>query len=272
MPYLPDFRDTALFRPLSACPEASSSPSSQTPSPSPSSPPVQEPYHLLAQITDDMTITKPTLVCVDREGAHFALVFETTTATTTTSAAPTLDMRKLGFRKGSTVVVPNARRVVPEGQGAARKREFVRIGGDDVAGVGVLPGSLERVLGLSAAAGGGGGGGGETRPGGEGDDVDLRRGCDACGNVTGVEGGGNEEKAAMRSCTGCGRARYCSKVGFDLLSLPPFLREWPCSRALTFCRSAKSRGGVSWGIGRTVGCSRRSIRFGGKGCGGGSRA
>ncbi|KAF2962733.1 hypothetical protein GQX73_g10838 [Xylaria multiplex] len=66
---------------------------------------------LLAQIKENMTITKPTLIVTDRTGVDFALLFE--------------DMISLkGFRKGYTVAVPNARRTDREGEG---KKAVVRV-------------------------------------------------------------------------------------------------------------------------------------------------
>ncbi|KAI1756090.1 hypothetical protein F4782DRAFT_526645 [Xylaria castorea] len=59
---------------------------------------------LLAQIKENMTITKPTLIATDRAGVDFALLFED-------------GISLKGFRKGYTVAVPEARRTDREGEG-----------------------------------------------------------------------------------------------------------------------------------------------------------
>ncbi|TGJ81493.1 hypothetical protein E0Z10_g7279 [Xylaria hypoxylon] len=70
-----------------------------------------ESWCLLAQIKENMTITKPTLIVTDRTGVDFALLFE-----------DAISLK--GFRKAYTVVVPNARRTDREGDG---KKAVVRV-------------------------------------------------------------------------------------------------------------------------------------------------
>jgi hypothetical protein len=72
-----------------------------------------ENWCLLAQIKENMTITKPTLIVTDRTGVDFALLFE-----------DTINLKDLGFRKGYTLAVPNARRTDREGEG---KKAVVRV-------------------------------------------------------------------------------------------------------------------------------------------------
>lgn len=66
---------------------------------------------LLAQIKENMTITKPTLIVTDRTGVDFALLFEDSVSLK-------------GFRKGYTVAVPGAKRTDREGEG---KKAVVRV-------------------------------------------------------------------------------------------------------------------------------------------------
>lgn len=169
---LPDFSNTAHFPTFLTIPEQDrDAPSSS--SSSPSLPRGVTAWHLLAQVKDNMTINKPTLVLADRDGSPFALVFEGL-------ERDGLDLRGLGFRKGCTAVIPNAVRTRPAAEG---KRGFVRVDREHAGAVRAIPGPLERVLEL----------GGKAR----GD------GCEACGG-RGEEG--------LRSCTGCERVGYCSKV------------------------------------------------------------
>jgi len=61
-----------------------------------------------------MTITKPTLIVTDRTGIDFALLFED----------EGLNLKEKGYKKGYTIVVPNARRTDREGEG---KKAVVRV-------------------------------------------------------------------------------------------------------------------------------------------------
>ncbi|KAI0812213.1 hypothetical protein GGR55DRAFT_677805 [Xylaria sp. FL0064] len=87
-------------------------------------------WWLLAQVKENMTITKPTLIVTDRTGVDFALLFED-------------KMVLKGFRKGYTIAVPRARRTDREGDG---KKAVVHVPVGSGADVKVIPGRLERVL------------------------------------------------------------------------------------------------------------------------------
>jgi len=171
---IPDLADTAIFPGFVDCPiEEASEPT-----------PAEATSWLLAQVKNNMTIMKPTLVATDRHGEDFALTFEDRG----------VDLKP--FKKGTTLVLPGPRRTRPE----EGKKGFVRVpAGHGDGGATAVPGSLEvvgRVLRARAAAEA------ADRPG----DV-----CDACEATEGV-----------KKCTGCGRAQYCGKVGlFYLLYIVP---------------------------------------------------
>lgn len=160
----PDFANTTLFPSFDTCPSTSAAalPGSN--------------WYLLAQIKDDMTITKPTLVLSDRDGAPFALVFDGL-------ERGDLNFKTLGLKKGCTAVVPRARKTPPKEEG---KRGFVSVENGRAAEVKAIPGPLERVLAV-----------GERMQGAE----DGSGRCETCGG----------EGHLMR-CTGCGGVEYCSKV------------------------------------------------------------
>ncbi|KAK4033956.1 hypothetical protein C8A01DRAFT_49535 [Parachaetomium inaequale] len=171
------------FPPFTALPLTTTPPSLETPQ--------ENEYYLLAQITENMTLTKPTLILSDLTGTSFALVF----ASRPGSGPDTLDFKKLGYKKGATLVLPNVKRTPPkEGD---QSRGFVSISREEEGGVRVVPGGLEgvgRVLGLL--------GGRDLKRGGEGG----KGGCESCGNRTRNEGGGE-----LMKCTGCGEVEYCCK-------------------------------------------------------------
>src|SRR5438876_8453591 len=95
---IPDFTNQTTFPTFSACPDHNPPPSQQ------------DDWFLLAQVKDDMTITKPTLVLTDRSGAPFALVFDGLDR-------DALDFKRLGLRKGNTAVIPGAVRTPPREEG-----------------------------------------------------------------------------------------------------------------------------------------------------------
>lgn len=172
---LPDFTDIALFPTFLSIPE-------QDPAAPPSVaalPPGKGPWYLMAQIKDNMTINKPTLVLTDRGTNPFALVWEGL-------GRDDLDLKGLGFKKGCTAVIPNAWRTKPAEEG---KRGFVRVDKSDARTVRAVPGPLERVLALGGKAKG------------------LK--CETCGG---------EGQDGLKSCTGCERVGYCSKVSWIVLS------------------------------------------------------
>ncbi|KAI0394327.1 hypothetical protein F5Y17DRAFT_265819 [Xylariaceae sp. FL0594] len=143
--------------------------------PPPSSSPSSKYHHvLLAQIKEDMTITKPTLIVTDRTGVDFALVFED----------EGVSLKERGFRKGCTILVPNATRTE---RGAEGKKAIVRVPGGEMGDVEIIPGHLDRVLELCIV-------------------LEATRGpcsdrCAACGKAGGK----------LMKCTGCGISAYCGK-------------------------------------------------------------
>lgn len=172
---LPDFTDIALFPTFLTIPE-------QDPAAPPSVaalPPGKGPWYLIAQIKDNMTINKPTLVLTDRGANPFALVWEGL-------GRDDLDLKGLGFKKGYTAVIPYAWRTKPADEG---KRGFVRVEKSDARTVRSVPGPLERVLALGGKAKG--------------------AKCETCGG---------EGQDGLKSCTGCERVGYCSKVSLGLFS------------------------------------------------------
>lgn len=167
---LPDFANTTLFPTFLTIPQDDES----DPTPKLTSSSSDEEWYLLAQIKDNMTINKPTLVLTDRDASPFALVFEGL-------GRDDLDLKGLGLKKGCTAVIPRARRTKPADE---TKRGFVRIDKGDAGMVRAVPGPLARVLEV----------GGKTKG----------SRCENCGK-DGEEGG-------LKSCTGCERVGYCSKV------------------------------------------------------------
>ncbi|PSR83508.1 hypothetical protein BD289DRAFT_483302 [Coniella lustricola] len=131
---LPDFANTALFPSFHDIPDDNSAPQIQAQATQ---------YFLLAQVRNNMTITKPTLTLTDRtHTTEFALVYDGL-------GRDDLDFARLGVGSGSgnstkptVAVIPNAVRTGKEGA----KQGFVRIAAGDAASVGFVPGRLERVL------------------------------------------------------------------------------------------------------------------------------
>ncbi|KAI0012624.1 hypothetical protein F4779DRAFT_15794 [Xylariaceae sp. FL0662B] len=112
-----------------------------------------EDWFLLAQIKENMTITKPTLIITDRTGLDFAIIFEDK------------GLSLKGFKKGYTIAVPRAVRTDRE----EGKKAIVRVdegrGGDAK----VIPGPLAQVLELGQVM----------------DIEGFGDKCAACGNVEG---------------------------------------------------------------------------------------
>jgi len=186
---LPEFNNRTTFPSFATCPEAQTTTNTNTEEDE------EGKWFLLAQVKDNMTITKPTLVLSDRDGSPFALVWDGLDR-------EGVDFKRHGMKKGSTVVVPQARRTPPREEG---KRGFVSVSeGGNGDGVGrvvrVIPGPLERVLVVGERLLGGGNGGAGAGEGMEG------KGC--CCECCGKRG----EEGELMKCTGCGEVRYCSKV------------------------------------------------------------
>ncbi|KAI0099388.1 hypothetical protein F4814DRAFT_113033 [Daldinia grandis] len=184
---MPSFANAAIFPSFNELPSSSSSSSS-----SPSTPPAPTAadWFLLAQIKEDMTITKPTVIARDRSGAEFAVTFEDG------------DHRGLGqggvcFRKGHTLVVPRATRT-DRGEG---KKAIVRVPPGEGAGVRIVPAGLDQVFEIGAVLEGIEGAGRGKR-------------CAACGKGQEEEGEEEEEgtEQSLMRCTGCGVVAYCSKT------------------------------------------------------------
>ncbi|KAI0836699.1 hypothetical protein F5Y06DRAFT_101084 [Hypoxylon sp. FL0890] len=137
-------------------------------------------WFLLAQIKEDMTITKPTVIVRDRSGTEFAVTFDDG------------DHRGMGlkFRKGHTLVVPRASRMDRD----EGKKAIVRVPEGQGPRVRLVPGSLEQVLEL-----------GEVLAGIEEQGRGKKKKCAACG-------GAEKEGLMLMRCTGCGAAAYCSKA------------------------------------------------------------
>lgn len=266
---LPDFTSPTLFPPFTSLPTTTTTtPSPNEPPPSSSTPQQQQEgeYHLLAQIHHNMTLTKPTLICTDHTNTSFAVVFNSRPA----SGPDTLDLSRLGYRRGATLVLPRARRTPPkEGDGS---RGFVGITREEEGAVRVVPTTAGGKM--VDKEGEGGDGMGMGAGGTEGVERVLRvgrwlrerdaereggkvgRGCESCGGETRKDGGGEGEKAALMKCTGCGEVEYCCKVSFIMVWLG--IRDV----ADTMVRSAKPRDGTRAGTRRTARSSRLFAPFG----------
>lgn len=205
---LPDFSDTAVFRTFLTIPQ-----DDEESAPAPTITAAQDDdddnnnWYLLAQIKDNMTINKPTLVLTDRDANPFALVFEGL-------GRDDLDLKGLGFKKGCTAVIPCARRTRPADE---TKRGFVKIEKGGAKLVKAVPGLLARVLEV----------GGKSK-GSQ---------CETCGKE--CAGGAGE----LKSCTGCERVGYCSKVSFYFLF---FLIHFSFSRPFGFDDICLTIDGLAW--------------------------
>ncbi|KAI1466168.1 uncharacterized protein F4812DRAFT_99028 [Daldinia caldariorum] len=177
---MPIFADPALFPSFHELPSSSAAAAAAA---------ATADQFLLAQIKEDMTITKPTVIVRDRSGADFAVTFEDG------------DHRGLGqggirFRKGHTLVVPRATRT-DRGEG---KQPIVRVPPGEGASVRILPAGLDQVFELGAVLDGIEGAG-------------KGRKCAACGKEEEKEEKDGEElKNPLMRCTGCGVVAYCSKA------------------------------------------------------------
>ncbi|KAK1719363.1 uncharacterized protein BDZ83DRAFT_786104 [Colletotrichum acutatum] len=134
----------------------------------------REEWFLIAQVKQNMTITKPTLVVVDRQQTEFAVTFEDRG----------IDLRPV--KGGWTIVVPRGVRTAPKGG----KRGFVRVSEGKGTGVKYIPGGLEQIGELGARV---------REDGGR-----WLRECAGCGKGAG-------EGETLKSCTACVVARYCGK-------------------------------------------------------------
>lgn len=200
----PDLADRSLFPPFLELPEDdgtlvkttgndAAAASGANPSPA----------VLLAQVKDNMTITKPTLVLTDRDGTGFALVFDGL-------ERDGLDLGKLGLKKGATAVIRQARRTVPVQSGddsltaKAARRPFMRVAPGQAHTVLAIPTSLEQTVSIA----------GKLRGRQEQAQQEGHQSCEACGaaGATTADDGDSPAKKLLK-CTGCGQAWYCDRVG-----------------------------------------------------------
>lgn len=205
----PDFTNRALFPPFNDLPEASSaSDDAAQEEPTPT---------LIAQVKDDMTITKPTLILTDRDAAPFALVFEGYDREEGIKF-----LKSKGLKKGVTVVLGNglAKRVQPR-EDSKSVKAFVRVEKGREDEVAVIGGKMDKVFEIverfrgAEEAHRGENGEGEGEEIEEEEEKEKKKGrCDACGKA----GGGEDGSVGLLKCTGCGVARYCSKVSCFLRS------------------------------------------------------
>ncbi|KAK4150966.1 hypothetical protein C8A00DRAFT_36389 [Chaetomidium leptoderma] len=205
---LPDFTTPNIFPPFSALPLTTQD---DNPPPNPTTTPS---HYLLAEITENMTLTKPTLILTDLTASTFALIFHSRPA----SGPDTLDFAKLGYKKGATLVIPDARRTPGKSEG---KQGFVAVTREQERGVRVVPAGLKNVVGVMERL--------AERDGvvghdGDDDDDDdgeeevqggrRKKGCENCGASGEGEkrdGGGGGGKGKLMKCTGCGEVEYCCK-------------------------------------------------------------
>jgi hypothetical protein len=134
-----------------------------------------------------MTITKPTLILLDREADSFALTFD----------SESFSLK--GWKKGSTVVIPGSTRTASKEEG---KKGFVKIPEEKCADAKYVPGPMERVILLAVR--------GYGMEEGEGEEAGKK--CGWC--EVGLGDGDGEGKEGGKRCLGCGWVRYCSKVSW----------------------------------------------------------
>ncbi|KAI4600826.1 hypothetical protein KJ359_012988 [Pestalotiopsis sp. 9143b] len=89
---MPDFTDDALFPTFYTLPTTTDEAARED----------SGDWFMVAEVKNNMTITKPTLIATDRGGMDFAVTFEEDRG---------WDLKARGLKKGATMVVPRARRV-----------------------------------------------------------------------------------------------------------------------------------------------------------------
>ncbi|KAL0942764.1 zinc finger, mynd-type domain containing protein [Colletotrichum truncatum] len=164
---IPDFTNDAVFPVFDALPVEDDAESA--------GPDARPEWFLVAQVKQNMTITKPTVVVSDRGGDEFAITFEDRG----------IDLRPV--KTGWTIVVPRAVRTKPK----EGKKGFVRVAEGKGTAVKYVPADLDKVVELG------------TR---------LRADNDGAGQKCASCGGGAE--GTLKACTGCGAVKYCGKVSF----------------------------------------------------------
>ncbi|KAI1874070.1 uncharacterized protein JN550_002649 [Neoarthrinium moseri] len=139
-------------------------------------------WYILAQIKNNMTITKPTLIVTDQSGMDFAVTFENTG----------FDLKARGLKKGNTVVIPQARRT-DKGEG---RKDVLVVESEDCESVKAIPGKLDWIMELGSMM----------------DDETHDKKCGACGKAEGE----------LMRCTGCGEVVYCGKVSIKSTPFGPW--------------------------------------------------
>ncbi|KAK6214233.1 hypothetical protein LQW54_004660 [Pestalotiopsis sp. IQ-011] len=157
---MPDFTDDPLFPTFYTLPTTTDDAAQ-----------LDRDWFMVAEVKNNMTITKPTLIATDRVGMDFAVTFEEDRG---------WDLKARGLKKGAVMVVPRARRV---DKGPGRKDVLV-VEREDCESVKAIPGNLARVLDLGQRF----------------NESSLAK-CASCEKVG--EG--------LMKCTGCGSVAYCSK-------------------------------------------------------------
>ncbi|KAK4229677.1 hypothetical protein QBC38DRAFT_471924 [Podospora fimiseda] len=137
-------------------------------------------HYLLAQIQENMTLTKPTLILKDLAGTSFAIVWNDLNR-------DSLDFKKLGLKKNNCLLLPNALRTEPREEGRQAMIKIYGNGGWNDEQVKVIPGTLEKVVEVGQFW----------------DQLGDESKCANCEKETKSEG--------LKKCTGCGRVGYCSK-------------------------------------------------------------
>lgn len=200
---IPDLTDRGYFPPFLELPEDDGRPAPTT------TPGSGSEAILLAQVKDNMTITKPTLVLTDREGTGFALVFDGL-------ERDGLDLGKMGLKKGATAIIRNARRTVPvDNNGGdsltakAARRPFMRVAPGQAHTVLAVPTGVEQTVAIA----------GKLRAQQHMAETEGHERCGACnaaGSVNTATTGTTPQTAPdkkLLKCTGCGQAWYCDRVG-----------------------------------------------------------
>ncbi|KAK4199375.1 hypothetical protein QBC40DRAFT_282113 [Triangularia verruculosa] len=171
---LPDFTSPTTFKTFNTIP---STLDSTAPS---------ESYYLLAEIKENLSLTRPTLICSDLSSTSFALTWSELNASPHQSD---VDFKALGLKKGNCILLPNAKRTDSVDEG--KQGKVVIPGGkyewEAQSGLKVIPGKLEKVVEV-----------------GQDWEFTVVEGENTCGNC-------GKEGEELAKCTGCRGVGYCSK-------------------------------------------------------------
>ncbi|ORY68929.1 uncharacterized protein BCR38DRAFT_406807 [Pseudomassariella vexata] len=171
MPPAINLHDPSVFPSFYSLPEALETSASASPNLDDHVAAANKGWYMVAQVKENMTITKPTLIVTDRTGMDFAVIFEDTS----------MNLKGMGLKKGMTIVVPRGLRTVT-GEG---RKAIMRVERGAGGGVKAIPGSLELVMAVGEGMA----------------DESFGTKCWGC----------KEEKEALKKCTGCDTVVYCSK-------------------------------------------------------------